>query len=193
MRTGPASQLDGKDSHTSCCALDQDGLSCNELRIFKEALPGRQRREWNGGGLHMVERAWFGSQLAGQSNSIFCLGPIAAVVQHGIDLGARNERRDTMTYRLYHSRKVTSRYRQCARVPRLGLIGHIPLQLVGNDPRRVDANQHLSCTCMGLWRIFVDQVIWTASAMQTDCFHVVVSLLLSRLVDHPATGLAYMG
>src|SRR6266516_3359974 len=49
----------------------------------------------------------------------------------------RNERRDTMTYRLYHYRKLTSRYRQCARVPRLGLIGHIPLQLVGNDPRRV--------------------------------------------------------
>src|SRR5712691_7068296 len=125
MRTGPASQLDGKDSHTSCCAVDQDGLSCNELRIFKEALPGRQRREWNGGGLH------------------------------------RNERRDTMTYLFYHSRKVTSRYRQCARVSRLGLIGHIPLQLVGNHPRRVDTHQHFSYTCMGLWRIFVDEVIWT--------------------------------
>src|SRR6266516_3485045 len=133
MRTGPASQLDGKDSHTSCCAVDQDGLSCNELRIFKEALPGRQRREWNGGGLHM-----------------------------------------------------------CERVSRLGLIGHIPIQLVGNDGRRVDTHQHFSYTCMGLWRIFVDEVIWTASAMQTDCFHVLVSLLSSRQVDHPATRLAHM-
>ena len=144
MRTGPASQLDGKDSHTSCCAVDQDGLSCNELRIFKEALPGRQRREWNGGGLHMVERARFGSQFAWQSNSIFCLGPIVAVVQHGIDLGTRNERRDTMADLFYHSRKVTSRYRQCARVSRLGLIRRIPFQLVGNHPRRVDAHQPLS-------------------------------------------------
>src|SRR6266480_3449107 len=82
MRTGPASQLDGKDSHTSCCAVDQDGLSCNELRIFKEALPGRQRREWNGGGLHMVERARFGSQFAWQSNSIFCLGPADGLLSY---------------------------------------------------------------------------------------------------------------
>src|SRR6266704_7222647 len=97
MRTAMPGQLDGKDSHTSCCAVDQDGLSCNELRIFKEALPGRQRREWNGGGLHMVERARFRSQLVGQGDGIFRLGSIAAEVQHGINLGAWNERRDTMT------------------------------------------------------------------------------------------------
>jgi hypothetical protein len=38
-----ASQLDGKDSHASCRTVDQDGLPCNEVRMFKEGLPGRQR------------------------------------------------------------------------------------------------------------------------------------------------------
>jgi len=28
-----------------------------------------------------------------------------------------------------------------------------------------------------LWRVFIDQVIWTATAMDTDRFHLLVSLL----------------
>ncbi len=85
------------------CPVDQDGLPSNEARVFKEALPGRQRRQRNGGGLHMVERAWFGGQLIGQGNGKFRLGPIAAVVQHGIDLVAFGRLRDTMTDRLHHT------------------------------------------------------------------------------------------
>src|SRR6266568_9661377 len=40
---------------------------------------------------------------------------------------------------------------------------------------------------MGLGCVFVDEVIWTATTMQTDCFHVLVSLLSSRLfcVENP--------
>src|SRR5260370_30817465 len=79
MRPSPASKLDGKDSNAPRGSVDQDGLSCNEVRVIKEGLPGRQSCQGNACRLHMVERAWFGRQLAGEAKSIFCLGPVATL------------------------------------------------------------------------------------------------------------------
>src|SRR6266516_803294 len=42
MRASKPSKLDGKDPNTPCCTMDQDGLPCNEARVIKEGLPGRQ-------------------------------------------------------------------------------------------------------------------------------------------------------
>ena len=61
----PTSQLDGEDAHAACASVDQDGLPRDQARVFEEALPGRQSGQRNRCGLHMVERAWFGSQFEG--------------------------------------------------------------------------------------------------------------------------------
>src|SRR2546428_710871 len=77
--------------------------SAKQARVIKEGLPGRQSCQRNGGGLHKVERAWFGDKLIGEGKSKFCLGPIATIAEHGIDLGAFDKRSDPRTYLLYHS------------------------------------------------------------------------------------------
>src|SRR6266571_4953342 len=87
----------------ACRAVDQDGLRHNQACVIKEGLPGRQICQRNGGGLHKVERAWFGDKLIGEGKSKFCLGPIATIAEHGIDLGAFDKRSDPRTYLLYHS------------------------------------------------------------------------------------------
>src|SRR6266496_3056361 len=86
MRPCPMSKLDGKDSNAPCRSVDQDGLSCNEARVIKESLPGRQSCQGNGCRLHMVEGAWLGGQLAGQGNGIFRLGTVAIKGREGINL-----------------------------------------------------------------------------------------------------------
>src|SRR5947209_2529756 len=128
----------------------------------------------------MVERMWFGSKLIGEGNGVVRLGPIAAVAEHGIDLCARGERRDTLTNLFDHSREITSGDRQGARAACRGLVGLVPLQFSGDDPCRVDAHQYLPWARMWLWRVFIHEVIWTATAMDTDRFHF---LLSSRLRD----------
>src|SRR6266516_4469485 len=89
----------------------------------------------------MVERMWFGSKLIGEGNGVVRLGPIAAVAEHGIDLCARGERRDTLTNLFDHSREITSGDRQGARAACRGLVGLVPLQFSGDDPCRVDAQK----------------------------------------------------
>ena len=63
------------------------------------------------------------------------------------------------THFLHFTCQIVSRDRQSARASRRGLISRVPFQLVGNDPRRVDTHQHLSCSVMGLWCFFVDERI----------------------------------
>jgi hypothetical protein len=53
--------------------------------------------------LHKVERAWFGDKLIREGKSKFCLGPIATIAYHGIDLGAFDKRSNPRTYLLYHA------------------------------------------------------------------------------------------
>src|SRR5262249_27710327 len=73
----PASHLDGKDSNTPSGTVNQDGLSCNEACMHKKGLPGSQGGQRNSCGLHVVERAWLGSQFTGQSNGIFSFSTVA--------------------------------------------------------------------------------------------------------------------
>src|SRR5690348_8273350 len=80
--------------------------------------------------------------------------------------------------------------RQRASAPHFGLIGRRPGQFWRNDPRRIDANQHFSLTRTWLWCVFIDEPIWAATAMNTDRFHFVVSLLSFRQVCNDATKLA---
>ena len=63
MGAGPASQLDGKDPNVPCCT--QDGFPRREARVIKKGLPGRQCRQRNGCGLHMVGGVRPGGKLAG--------------------------------------------------------------------------------------------------------------------------------
>src|SRR5438876_10954226 len=77
MRPGPMSKLDGKDSNAPCRSVDQNGLPCNEARVLKEGLPGRQGGQRDRCSLHMVERAWLGGELAGEGNGIFRLSTVA--------------------------------------------------------------------------------------------------------------------
>src|SRR5215467_7855414 len=140
----------------------------------------------------MVERMWFGSKLIGEGNGVVRLGPIAAVAEHGIDLGACGERRDTLTNLFGHSREITSGDRQGARAACRGLVGLVPLQFSGDDPCRVDAHQYLPWARMWLWCVFIHEVIWTATAMDTDRFHGIVSLLSFRsLCAQAGSTLAY--
>src|SRR6266705_2752758 len=129
----------------------------------------------------MVERVWFGSKLIGEGNGVVRLGPIAAVAEHGIDLCARGERRDTLTNLFDHSREITSGDRQGARAACRGLVGLVPLQFVGDDPCRVDAHQYLPWARMWLWDVFIHEVIGTATAVYTNSFH----FLFSSAVDQP--------
>src|SRR5215467_7272819 len=128
----------------------------------------------------MVERMWFGSKLIGEGNGVVRLGPIAAVAEHGIDLCARGERRDTLTNLFDHSREITSGDRQGARAACRGLVGLVPLQFSGDDPCRVDAHQYLPWARMWLWDIFIHEVIGTTTVVDTDRFHGVVLFLSFR-------------
>src|SRR5260370_16306692 len=105
----------------------------------------------------MVERAWFGNQLAQQGNGIVGLGAVATIAEHGIALRAFDERRDSRTDFLNHSCEVASGNRQCASTSRRGLIALVPFQLVGDDPRRVATPQHFSRTWSSLCHVFIDQ------------------------------------
>src|SRR5438270_12167290 len=81
---------------------------------------------------------------------------------------------------------------QHAHAARSGRIGLTPAQFSRNNTGCVDTNQYFSCTWMRLWRVFIDHLIRPATAMHTDRFHLVVSLLSFRPVGHDATKLAQM-
>ena len=51
-------------------------------------------------------------------------------------------------------------------------------------PVAVDPHQHLSRTWMWLWHVFIHEVIGTATAMDTDRFHFLLSSTWEMNPDH---------
>src|SRR6266566_2090539 len=76
----PSSQLDGEDANAARTSMDQGGLPRDQARVFKKGLPGCQGGQLNRCGLHIVERAWFGSQFAREGNGVVSFGAVSTIV-----------------------------------------------------------------------------------------------------------------
>ena len=55
--------LDGEDANAAGTSVDQDGLPATRLACSKRPCQA-VRADSNRSGLHIIERAWFGSQFA---------------------------------------------------------------------------------------------------------------------------------
>src|SRR5260370_1071539 len=66
---------------------------------------------------------------------------------------------------------------QSTSTPRFRLVGVGPAQFRPNNTGCIDTHHYFSQIWTRLWCVFIDQVIWTATAMDTDRFHVLVSFL----------------
>ncbi len=80
MRPSKSGQLDDEDAHATRTSMDQDALPSDQARVFKEALPGGQSGQRNRCCLHIIKRAWFGSQFERSGNGIFCFGAVSPIV-----------------------------------------------------------------------------------------------------------------
>jgi hypothetical protein len=56
----PVSKLDSKDCNASCRSVNEDGLPCDQPRVIKERLLGRQSSNRSADCRHIIERARLG-------------------------------------------------------------------------------------------------------------------------------------
>ena len=139
--------------------------------MSEECLPGGEARQWNRRRVHIVLRARFRGQLIRQGNRVFGLGTVSTKRQQSIDGIADGPSGDSRSNRHYHAGKVMARNGQRPWNAGGSLVGYVPLQLVDDDRRRGDAHQDLARARTGLWGVFVDKMVGTATTMEANGFH----------------------
>src|SRR3954452_20847985 len=109
MGPPPAGELDGERADAPGGAVDQDPLPGREPGVDEQRLPGGECREWDRGGVDMVEAPWLGCQVPGPHDDVLRGAPIAWECDQAIDGVAEGDIRYVGTERLHHAGDIVAR------------------------------------------------------------------------------------
>jgi len=80
MGSALPSELDGLASHDAGRAVDQHSLTCFQIAVVEEGLPGSECSEWDGGALDMAERSRLRNEKLLRNDRVFSGGSVAIEV-----------------------------------------------------------------------------------------------------------------